>query len=328
MLFVRSIILFVCWLLIVSSALVAKDTHCPIDIKWVPCIDGLKLRFGLNNYFDDIKIENIGNIAQKNKYINSVALLKNELFNNELFGNYQNGDGFQTPISLEFVENRFWRYFTRGFTFDLLLNSETTDLPPADEDSKVIQGSNGKIYLRHSDALTNLLETNFLEKEEISFTSEYPDYWALSADITKNAIVFGYSFGFFIGNENSRWFHSRFGAGLGVYAYDVTLNICSAYEITEYATDKINNKDFYNGVCNNKTEIDQARISGVYTTTFQEITIYESRNSDYIWRFLSSSNATGEGATFSSLKRHKSEISTNTVFDTIEFLSFTWRFNP
>ena len=80
---------------------------------------GLKLRFGLNNYFDDIKIESIGNIAQKNKYINSAALLKNELFNNENFGNYQNGDGFQTPISLEFVENRFWKYFTRGFTFDL-----------------------------------------------------------------------------------------------------------------------------------------------------------------------------------------------------------------
>ena len=162
-------------------------------------------------WVNDIKIENIGNIAQKNKYINSVALLKNELFNNELFGNYQNGDGFQTPISLEFVENRFWKYFTRGFTFDLLLNSETTDLPPADEDSKVIQGSNGKIYLRHSDALTNLLETNFLEKEEISFTSEYPDYWALSADITKNAIVFGYSFGFFIGIEyRFNVFHADF----------------------------------------------------------------------------------------------------------------------
>ena len=182
--------------------------------------------------------------------------------------------------------------------------------------------------MRHSDALTNLLETNFLEKEELSFISVYPDYWALSADIIKNAIVFGYSFGFFIGNENSRWFHSRFGAGLGVYAYEVILNICSAYEITKYATDKVTNKDYYNGVCNNKIEIDQARISGVYTTTFQEITIYESRNSDYIWRFLSSSNATGEGATFSSLRRHKSDISTNTVFDTIEFLSFTWRFNP
>ena len=114
MLFVRPIILFVCWLLLASSTILAKEHHWTCFLPFpLPCLEGLKFRYGLNNYFDDIKLDGIGNIVQKNRYINSQTLINNENFKNSPFNDYQIGDEFQSSITVEFVENR-WKNITWG----------------------------------------------------------------------------------------------------------------------------------------------------------------------------------------------------------------------
>ena len=69
--------------------------------------------------------------------------------------------------------------------------------------------------------ITNL-ENNFFNIKDRAFTSTHPNYWALSADITKNALLIGYSLGFFIPiGEKNRFFKISYGLGLGIYEYIV-----------------------------------------------------------------------------------------------------------
>ena len=172
------------------------------------------------------------------------------------------------------------------------------------------------------------LNNSFFNNKDLAFTtSGNPDDWALSADITKNALLLGYSYGVFlpIGDQH-RFFKVSYGLGLGVYQYVVDLNLCEKYTLTEVSYDSQERKNYYEGNCVGKVQIDEATLTGVYGSVFQSTVFWERVTRDSIMSLLTLETAQGFGIGVSDSKKHDKTVSTDVLFDRIEFFSYTYRF--
>ena len=194
-------------------ALLGLFTALPLQAE-EKLIDGIKFRLGMNTYSDDLKIDSISNIAQKNKYINSKLIFKEEIFSGSL-GNYQRGDEAQGYLVITLPETRIGKFMFKGWNIDWIFNGKVQNLPPAEGSNQTVTVS-GETLLRQDDAMITSLTNSFFNNKDLAFTLANPDYWALSADITKNALLLGYSYGVFlpIGDQH-RFFKVSYGLGLG-----------------------------------------------------------------------------------------------------------------
>ena len=289
-------------------------------------IDGLSIRLGMNSYNDDIKIDGIGNISQKNNFVNSKMLFDYDIFNNEIFGNYQRGDEIKGYFSITLKEKLINSFMFRGANIDFIYNGLVLDLPPAKENSETITTHNNELILRQDANIRNNLINEFFNNNDKAFAYSN-DYWSLSSDIQKNVILFGYSFGFFIpiGSEH-RFFINSYGLGFGFYSYNIILNLCEKYKLSELSKDKLTDEVYYEGQCIGKTKIDEATLQGYYTTLFQSLTLWQWKSNDAIYQIGKIENSHGTGTGTSDLIKHESNISTNVIFDSIEFISYTYRF--
>jgi len=237
-------------------------------------IDGIKFRIGMNTYSDDLNIDGIGNVAQKNKYINSSVIFDQVILNNPELGNYQRGDEAQSNFVITLPETLINSFMFRGANIDWIYMGKITDLPPADGSNQIITLSSGETLLRQDTNMIRNLENNFFNIKDRAFTSSHPNYWALSADITKNALLIGYSLGFFIPiDEKNRFFKISYGLGLGIYEYIVDLNLCEKYSLSKVGYESKEKKNYYDGKCVGKVQIDEAKLSGYYSSTFQSATV-------------------------------------------------------
>ena len=314
--FLKSKYLFAFMILLSSNNLNAKE-----DL-----VDGFSIRLGLNSYNDDIKIDGIGNISQKNKFINSKLLLDYDIFNNEFFGNYQRGDEIKGYFSIKLKDNLINSFMFRGANIDFIYNGLVLDLPPAKDNNEMIYTHNNELILRQDVNLRKKLINEFFNNNDKAFAYSN-DYWSLSSDIQKNVLLFGYSFGFFIpiGSEH-RFFINSYGIGLGFYSYNIILNLCEKYKLSELSKDKLTDEVYYQGTCEGKTKIDEATLKGYYTTLFQSLTLWQWKSKDAIYQIGKIENSQGTGSGTSNLIKHKSNISTNVIFDSIEFITYTYRF--
>jgi len=305
-------------------ALLGLFTALPLQAE-DKLIDGIKFRLGMNTYSDDLKIDGIGNIAQKNKYINSKLVFKEEIFSGSL-GNYQRGDEAQGYLVITLPEDRIGTFMFKGWNIDWIFNGKVQNLPPAEGSNQTVTVS-GETLLRQDDAMITKLTSSFFNVKDRAFTLVNPDYWALSADITKNALLLGYSYGVFlpIGDQH-RFFKVSYGLGLGVYQYVVDLNLCEKYTLTQVLYDSQERKNYYEGNCVGKVQIDEATLTGVYGSVFQSTVFWERVTRNSIMTLLTLETSQGFGIGVSDAKTHDKTVSTNVLFDRIEFFSYTYRF--
>ena len=138
----------------------------------------------------------------------------------------------------------------------------------------------------------------------------------MSTDVTSSRIFLGYTWGFFIPiGENHRFL--KFGTGLGVYYIDLSfkLNLCSQYY----------------GECVGKTEIDSysGKKSGVASAG--QMTFWERRTKDSIWRLISVSTGVAIGSNDkgyipAKLKNLSKSLALWMGSESIEIVSYTSRF--
>ena len=165
----------------------------------------------------------------------------------------------------------------------------------------------------------------FFNSSDKAFADANSD-WALSADVNSSRIFLGYIWGFFIPiGENHRFF--KFGAGLGVYYIDLSfkLNLCSQLIKTGTEGGRLQTE------CVGKTEIDSysGQKSGIATSA--QMTLWERRTKDSIWRFGSISQGVAlgsddKGYIRAKLKNHSKSLALWMSSLTVEIVSYTYRF--
>ena len=149
--------------------------------------------------------------------------------------------------------------------------------------------------------------------------------WALSADVTSSRIFLGYTWGFFIPiGEYHRFF--KFGAGLGVYYIDLSLklNLCSQLRYHQVSYLEIQTE------CVGKKEIDSYSGNKLGVSSLYNITLWERRTKDSIWRFLQGSGGVALGSNDKGyirvkLKNHRS-LALFIGSETWEIITYTYRF--
>ena len=85
-------------------------------------------------------------------------------------------------------------------------------------------------------------------------------------------------------------------------------------------------KNYYEGNCVGKVQIDEATLTGVYGSVFQSTVFWERVTRNSIMTLLTLETAQGFGIGVSDSKKHDKTVSTNVLFDRIEFFSYTYRF--
>ena len=148
-------------------ALLGLFTALPLQAE-DKLIDGIKFRLGMNTYSDDLKIDGIGNIAQKNKYINSKLVFKEEIFSGSL-GNYQRGDEAQGYLVITLPETRMGKFMFKGWNIDWIFNGKVQNLPPAEGSNQTVTVS-GETLLRQDDAMITSLTNSFFNNKDLAFT--------------------------------------------------------------------------------------------------------------------------------------------------------------
>ena len=215
----------------------------------------------------------------------------------------------------------------RGANIDWVFRGKVMDLPPAEDNNQILFTTTGETILRQDEKIINNLKSSFFNNNDLVFTSSNYDYWAMSADITKNVLLFGYSFGIFLPiGEKNRFLKTSYGVGIGFYEYYVYLNLCEKYILNEISSESKNNKKYYEGKCIGKVNIDESLLKGSYTSTFQSSIFWERISDNSIFSLLKIETSQGFGSGTSNLKKHNKKITTNALFDRIEFFSYTYRF--
>ena len=148
----------------------------------------------------------------------------------------------------------------------------------------------------------------------------------MSADVNSSRIFLGYYWGVFIPIGDYHRFFS-FGAGLGVYNIDLSfkLNLCSQLIKTGTEGGRLQTE------CVGKTEIDSysGQKSGIATSA--QMTLWERRTKDSIWRFGSISQGVALGSDDKGyirikLKNHSKSLALWMSSQTEEIISYTYRF--
>ena len=291
--FVKHVFVFFAIILALIPAVYAEDD------KW---IDGIRFRLGL--FRDPTVIYMPWKIESRNSpFFNG----KPPLAPGEGKIAYDKNESDLFPIAIELPETLMTSWSFRGGLLEFEFPKELKDLSPSGDDS-----------------FRTSLYNDFFNDSDKAFADANPD-WAMSSDVTSSRIFLGYTWGFFIPiGENHRFL--KFGTGLGVYYIDLSLklNLCSQYIMTNYDTDSPQ------GECVGKTEIDSysGKKSGVASAG--QMTFWERRTKDSIWRFLQISSGAALGSNDKGyirvkLKNHRS-LALFIGSETWEIITYTYRF--
>ena len=279
-------------LVLLSIILALIPAVYDVDDKW---IDGIRFRPG-THYRNPIVIYMPSKIEKR---INPYFSMPPDA--GAIAGRDQAKSSF--PFALSLPETLMTSWSFRGGLLEFEFPKELKDLSPSGDDS-----------------FRTSLYNDFFNDSDKAFADANPD-WAMSTDVTSSRIFLGYTWGFFIPiGDYHRFF--KFGAGLGVYYIDLSfkLNLCS-----QYYTDREGV-----GECVGKTEIDSysGKKSGVASAG--QMTFWERRTKDSIWRLISVSTGVAIGSNDKGyisvkLKNHRS-LALWMGSESVEIVSYTYRF--
>tara|TARA_B100000749_G_scaffold263074_1_gene236449 strand:+ start:61 stop:957 length:897 start_codon:yes stop_codon:yes gene_type:complete len=212
------------------------------------------------------------------------------------------------PFALELPETLMTSWSYRGGQFDFEFPTEHDLRIEVNEEAY-----DGRLKSSYKTSLYN----DFFNASDKAFADANSDWEMIITDVTSSRIFLGYTWGFFIPiGENHRWF--KLGAGLGVYYIELSLklNLCSQLR--------------YQRECVGKKEIDSYSGNKFGVSSLYNITIWERRTKDSIWRFLQGSGGVALGSNDKGyirvkLKNHRS-LALWMKSSMEEFISYTYRF--
>ena len=220
------------------------------------------------------------------------------------------------PFALELPETLMTSWSYRGGQFDFEFPTEHDLRIEVNEEAY-----DGRLKSSYKTSLYN----DFFNASDKAFADANSDWEMIITDVTSSRIFLGYTWGFFIPiGENHRWF--KLGAGLGVYYIELSLklNLCSQlryHQVSYLETQR---------ECVGKKEIDSYSGNKFGVSSLYNITLWERRTKDSIWRFLQGSGAVALGSNDKGyirvkLKNHRS-LAMWMESLTEEFVSYTYRF--
>ena len=231
------------------------------------------------------------------------------------------------PIAIELKENLMNSWSYRQAYFDWTFNTEYNDMYPNSSAAEIIEGSSNQdtrtVYLRQPEQTRTALLNSFFNSSDKDFTNANPN-WALSADLKYSTLIIGYSLGVFYPayNGSHRWM--KVGIGISVFAAQmkVDYNLCSRYEIEVSEG---------SGGCVGKHKIDQLETQVVGPALNINITFWERKTKDSIWRIGTGDlgytilTEDREKSAFS-LEKHDNYLIPNIEFSSNSIISYTSRF--
>ena len=219
------------------------------------------------------------------------------------------------PFALELPETLMTSWSFRGGQFDFEF--------PTKQDLWVdafIESDGFRLKSSYKTSLYN----DFFNASDKAFADANSN-WAMSADVTSSRIFLGYTWGVFIPiGEYHRFF--KFGAGLGVYYIELSLklNLCSQlryHQVSYLETQR---------ECVGKKEIDSYSGNKFGVSSLYNITIWERRTKDSIWRFGQASEGVALGSNDKGYIRVKPKNHRSLALwmssSTTEYISYTYRF--
>ena len=326
---------FVSYIFIIfPNNIYADDQPCQKnEIDIILCFDGIKLRFGKNTYYDDVKLENVGSISTRNNYINSNEILSDSNILKNEYGNFNRGTSNKFLIipTLKPVEVKF--LFSSDF-YDWELGSLVENIPPTDNLDNINTDSLG-MYMRQDPKTQIELKNNYFNSLDKIYIGAYPDTWALSTDILKYSIAYGKKWGINILPiaDHTKLLQFALGFGVGFYYYDIITNLCSRYSISLTDTDSEDNLNYYDGLCENKVNIDRNTMWGLNFNHMYSFVLYEYVSNRSVIQFINIENILPIQIDFidriisvNSSGVHGKKLTSSLRFDGVDFLSYTYRF--
>jgi len=267
------IILFIN-LLLIPFNLVAND-----DSWYTPA--GIKFRLGYTFTDYDLYIEQYEVTGS------------NSINTNRIFSGVEGK--IKLPVSLDFKDNVFTKFFFHKMVFDFDLDVTRNNSPTAYLSSSlnsnwaIIEDSRSEdileINITHPEGIRDLLKNsylkNFLSENEIN---SLPSKWALSSESEFSLVFLGYLVGVFIPiSERHKFFKFGFGLSLSYTEGHQNIFICDSYLVKIGA----NNQDPNLGTCNNKRLLEKLNISGFGIQESSHFTLWETETDNFIIRILS-----------------------------------------
>ena len=221
------------------------------------------------------------------------------------------------PLALELSETLITSWSYRGGQFDFEFPTEHDLRIEVNEEAY-----DGRLKSSYKTSLYN----DFFNASDKAFADANSDWEMIITDVTSSRIFLGYTWGVFIPiGKNHRWF--KLGAGLGVYYIELSLklNLCSQlrYHRVSYLE--------HQRECVGKKEIDSYSGNKFGVSSLYNITLWERRTKDSIWRFLQGNFAVALGSNDKGyipvkLKNHSKSLALFIGSETWEIITYTYRF--
>ena len=248
-------------------------------------IDGIRLRYSTVLSQDQFLIEDY----EITKY--------NTKINTEYSGDFAGTQKF--PIAIIFPESLMSSWLFRQAYFDFSIGDEINNIPPLPDQSissqldAAFNDSRTTIHLRQKSGIRDYLKGNFLPKYfNASQISTLPENWAITHDLKRSALAFGYMLGFFIPlGEMHRFLKVGAGFGLGLMDNNIKIKFCDSYDVAvkteKDSQDKEKLAKSHEGKCNNPNNLESVAYKEAVISAGVTFTLWERISKDSIWTFMS-----------------------------------------
>ena len=149
------------------------------------------------------------------------------------------------------------------------------------------------IHLRQKSGIRDYLKGNFLPKYfSASHISTLPENWAITHDLKRSALAFGYMLGFFIPlGEMHRFLKVGLGFGLGLMDNNIKIKFCDSYDVAvkteKDSQDEEKLAKSHEGKCNNPNNLESVAYKEAFISAGVTFTLWERISKDSIWTFMS-----------------------------------------
>ena len=243
-------------------------------------IDGIRLRYSTVLSQDQFKIDDY-EITKYNSKINTAYTAT--------FPGKQ-----KFPIAIVFPESLMASWLFRQAYFDFSIGDEINDIPPVPDQSissqldSAFNDSRTTIHLRQKSGTRGFLKENFLPKYfSTSQISTLPENWAITHDLKRSALAFGYMWGFFIPlGEMHRIFKIGLGLGIAIMDNNIKIKFCDSYDVA-IKTDKEKLANSHEGTCKNPNNLESVAYKEIIGSSGAHITFWERISKDSIWQIVS-----------------------------------------
>ena len=248
-------------------------------------IDGIKFRYSTVLSQDIFEIDDY-EIAKYDTDINT-----------EYTGTFAGKQKF--PIAIVFPETLMSSWLFRQVYFDFSIGDEINDIPPVPDQSissqldSAFNDSRTTIHLRQKSGTRGYLKENFLPKYfSTSQISTLPENWAITHDLKRSALAFGYMWGFFIPlGEMHRIFKIGLGLGIAIMDNNIKIKFCDSYDVAikteKDSQDKEKLANSHEGTCNNPNNLESIAYKEIIGSSGVHITFWERISKDSIWQIVS-----------------------------------------